>query len=118
MPDTSTASERSRPGPAGSGPLLPSNWPAHAADKVEQVVSAVRDKTTGPALVAVRGLVYGLLAAILGITALVLVSIALVRLLDVYIPGNTWKAHVIVGGVFTLSGMFLWRKRRARGEQS
>ncbi|HEX9992136.1 MAG TPA: hypothetical protein VGB14_04330 [Acidimicrobiales bacterium] len=92
---------------------IPDDWPAQAADTVVRVVGQVRDRTTGPAITVARGIVYGLLAAIAGIVAFVLLVAALVRLVDVLVPGEVWSAHLIVGAVLTLAGLLLWRKRRA-----
>ena len=83
-----------------------------------RVVGPVRDKTTGPAIKVTRGIVYGLLAALLGGAAGLLVAIALVRGLDEAIvqvvdSRETWAAHAIVGMLFTLAGLLLWSKRRA-----
>ena len=94
------------------------DWPTQATDLIVRVVGQVRDKTTGPALTVARGLVYGLLAALLGGTIAVLVAIAAVRGLDEGIEGvagsrETWAAHGIVGLLFTVVGLLLWRKRRA-----
>lgn len=102
----------------GTGHGSGQDWPAQAADLVARVVGQVRDKTTGPAVTAARGVVYGLLAAVLGTAALVLVAIAAVRALDELIEAivdsrETWAAHGIVGLVFTLVGLLLWSKRRA-----
>ncbi len=100
------------------------DWPNQAADTIVRVVGSVRDRTTGPAVSAARALVYGTLAAILGTTALVLLSILVVRglvlaldglleALDIDEPGRaTWIAHLLVGLVFTLGGLALWRKGR------
>lgn len=98
------------------------DWPAQAADMIVRVVGQVRDKTTGPVLTVARGVVYGLLAALLGGTAAVLVAIAAVRGIDEAIEGivdsrETWAAHLLVGLVFTLAGMLLWSKRRAPDER-
>lgn len=100
-----------KPGPGG-------DWPAQAADLIVRVVGQVRDKTTGPAITAARGVVYGLLAALLGGAAGILVAIAAVRGLDELIETiadsrETWAAHGIVGLLFTVVGLFLWSKRRA-----
>ena len=94
------------------------DWPAQAADLIVRVVGQVRDKTTGPVLTVARGVVYGLLAALLGGTAAVLLAIALVRGLDELIETlvdsrETWAAHGIVGLLFTLAGAYMWSKRRA-----
>lgn len=97
------------------------DWPAHAADLIVRVVGQVRDKTTGPVLTIARGIVYGLLAALLGGTAAILVAIAAVRGLDELIEAivdsrETWAAHGIVGLLFTAVGAFMWSKRRAPAE--
>ena len=111
-------SERSPAEPLRPATGTETDWPEQAADTIVRVVGQVRDKTTGPAITAARGVVYGLLAALLGTACLVMVSIALVRLIDVYLPDdvfgeeNTWVAHAIVGAVFSLAGCLLWRKRR------
>ena len=46
------------------------DWAAAAADTIDRVVEAIRDRTTKPAILASRGLVFGLIMAILGVTAL------------------------------------------------
>ena len=101
------------------------DWPAQAADTIVRVVGQVRDKTTGPAITVARGVVYGTLALILGITALVLLAIASVRILDVYLPewltgdDNTWAAHLIVGLVFSGFGLvLLFRFTRPRTDEA
>lgn len=103
--------------PEGTQPLS-DDWPSQAADTIVRVVGTVRDKTTGPAITAARAVVYGLLAALLGLTAFVLVAIAAVRILDVYLPESvfgpthTWAAHLLIGIVFSLAGLVAWTKRR------
>jgi hypothetical protein len=105
--------------PAGSAAAPASDWPAQAADTIERVVGSVRDKTTGPAITAARWVVYGTFALVVGTGVSVLVAIAAVRLLDVYLPDalfgeqHTWAAHLLVGALFSLSGMALWSRRSA-----
>lgn len=93
------------------------DWTTQAADTVERVVGGIRDKTTVPLTTVARALVFGLLAAVMGVAALVLVAIALVRILDTYLPGNVWAAHLLVGGIFTAAGGFLLRKATASREK-
>ena len=90
------------------------DWASQAADTIDRVVLGVRDKTTGPVERVARVLVYGLLAAIVGIAALVLLAVLVVRALDVAIPGEVWSAHLTAGGIFTLLGLFAWRKRSVK----
>jgi hypothetical protein len=93
-------------------PARNEDWTVQAADRIEGLVNAVRDKTTVPLTLVARGVVYGLLAAFAGGAAMVLVAIAGVRLIDVLTgAGNVWIAHASIGMLFTLIGVFLWRKR-------
>ncbi len=119
MADHSTSRAGVLPDPPGPGDGG-GDWPAQAADTIVRVVGTVRDKTTGPALTVARGLVYGLLALVLGSTALVLLAIGSVRLIDAYLPDavfgetHTWAAHLLVGLAFTGAGGVLWSMRRPR----
>ena len=90
------------------------DWAAQTADTIERVVGSVRGKTADPVEKIARVLVYGLVAGILGVAALVLLAVLLVRVLDVAIPGEVWPAHLIVGGIFTVAGAFFWRKRSVK----
>jgi hypothetical protein len=106
----------------GRSPTPDGDWPSQAADTIERVVGTVRDRTTKPALTVARAIVYGTFAVVVGITALVLAAISLVRIVDVYLPEdvfgeeNTWFAHLVVGLPFVVAGLFLWSRRRARSE--
>jgi hypothetical protein len=92
------------------------DWAVQAADTVERVVDSIRGKTTGPITTVARALVFGLLAAILGITALVLLIVGMVRAIDVYLPEDVWAAYALTGGIFFLVGLFLWTRRRRKGD--
>jgi hypothetical protein len=88
------------------------DWASQTADQIERVVVAIRSKTADPLERIVRIVVYGLVAGVLGIAAVVLLAVALVRAVDVAIPGEVWSAHLTVGGIFTIAGLFLWTRRR------
>lgn len=90
------------------------DWATQAADTIDRVVLGVRGKTTEPLERIARVLVFGLLAAIVGIAALVLFAVLWVRALDIAIPGEVWSAHLVAGGIFTVVGLFLWRKRTVK----
>jgi hypothetical protein len=94
-----------------SAPAPDGDWAARTADSIERVVLAVRDRTTRPVLQAGRAVVYALLAAILGIAAVVLLAILIVRLLTA-LTGKAWLAELIVGGVFCIVGIVLLILRR------
>jgi hypothetical protein len=98
-------------------PATEGDWAAQTADTIERVIGSVRGKTSEPVERFARVVVYGLVATLLGIAALVLLAIAIVRVIDVAIPGEVWPAHVITGGIFTVAGLLLWRKRRVKTVQ-
>ncbi|MGI8982986.1 MAG: hypothetical protein ACR2HM_00375 [Acidimicrobiales bacterium] len=101
--------------PTTGGAAPPSkDWAAEAADAIEGLVATVRDKTVGPLETVGRALVYGLLAAIVGLAAAVLATIAVVRGLNLALPGDVWVAHATAGGIFTLGGLLFWKKRTVK----
>jgi hypothetical protein len=95
-----------------AGGVLGGDWPVRATDTVERVVDTVRSKTTGPAIVISRAVVYGLVGLVLAVIALVLLLAAVLRALDAYLPQEVWLPYFILGGLTGLIGLVLWRKRR------
>jgi hypothetical protein len=111
MPDASPAPE--------SG----ADWPAQAAGTIVRLVEQVRDKTTGPAEKAARGVVYGALAGVVGLLVLVLLPVALIRELDeitqsIWGTHETYLAYAVVALLFTVAGMVLWSKRRPKADDA
>lgn len=94
------------------------DWTAQAADTVERLVTGLRDKTATPLTVVARAIVYGLLAAVMGLATAVLVIIGLLRAIDVYLPGEVWAAHLLLGGIFTVLGGLLLRTAGANKKVS
>src|SRR3990172_8544198 len=86
------------------------DWPKQAADTIERVVGAVRDKTVVPAQKATKAVVYGLLASFFIVTALTLLVIGGFRGL-VILTGEVWAAYGICGGILVLAGVFCWSRR-------
>ena len=93
------------------------DWASQTADQIEKVVVGLRSKTADPLDHIARIVVYGLLAGVLGIAALVLLIAGLVRAMDVWIPGEVWVAHTILGGILTVIGLFLWTERRKKSDE-
>lgn len=89
-----------------------SNWTTQVADKIEQVVVTVRDRTVTPAERAARMIVYGTFAAFCVLTSVFLLAVALFRVLTIPLP--VWAAWIVLGGIFIAGGAFLWT-RRTRG---
>jgi hypothetical protein len=96
----------------GRSPAPTDDWVAQSADTIERVVGTVRSKTTEPIDRVARILVYGVLAAILGVAIMVLLGITLLRVLDILLP--VWAAYAVLGGISTVAGLLLWRKRTSR----
>jgi len=116
---------------AGTGsPSTPArggdDWPAQAADTIVRVVGQVRDRTTGNAITAARGVVYGIIVGILATVALVLLWVLVYRGLVIGIgtllsafdadrAGRAnWITNIVLGIGFTGFGAFAWRKATTR----
>lgn len=110
---------------AQSGPPPPAtdhDWTTEAADRIEAVVTAVRDKTTVPVQKVAAAVVYGLVSGVLGAMALVLLLIGVFRL-HVFLPYHpegrrVWTSYMALGAIFLALGGFLWRKRSAQTKGS
>ena len=90
-------------------PLTDPNWAAELADTVERVVGTVRDKATKPAVHVTRGIVFGLLAMMLGVTR------GLQALLDLVVSWEraVYLSYLIVGGILCALGALFFRKRHS-----
>jgi len=81
------------------------------ADTIERLVGKVRDKTSVPLVTVARALVFGLLAAVMGVVVAVVAVVMLIRVIDVVTgEGNVWIAYLAVGGLFAVVGALLLRK--------
>jgi hypothetical protein len=93
------------------------DWPQQATETIVNLVDNVKHKTTEPATKAVRGLVYGIVIVLLGVPAVIMLLVGIVHLLnqistDVLGLG-VWLVYLVLGVIFTLAGLFMWRKRVA-----
>jgi hypothetical protein len=88
------------------------DWSARTADTIESAVDALREKTVAPLIKITRAIVYGILALIGLLVVGILLSIAFIRLLEVYAFENrVWIAYLLVGGIMTVLGLLVWMKR-------
>lgn len=111
-----------QPGDAPRPALKGGDWTVQAADTIERVVVGIRDKTSVPLTTVARALVYGLVAGVMGLTIGVFSAIVSVRVITAYlVRGEVWAAYLVVGGIFTLPGVFLLRKassaKTSRGDR-
>lgn len=121
MTDPNPRTEPRRAGPglvarsasddSGSGSGSGKDWTAQLADTIETVVGTARDKTIVPLRKVVRIVTRALLAALLLGAAAVAGGIGFFRLTNVYLPGDAWLAHIFLGGVFVLAGLFCFARR-------
>lgn len=91
------------------------DFAAEAAARVEGLVEVLRDRSVRPVTRIVQFMISGFVAIFLLLTMLVLVSVALVRVLDVYVfGGRVWASDALVGGIFALAGLFLIARRQRK----
>jgi hypothetical protein len=99
------------------------NWTAQATDTIETVVLTVKDKTTVPAQTAARGVVYGLVIAVVGVVLLVVTLVAAVRVADVWLLGWAGRVHgqhrlyiayLVLGMLSCAGGFTCWARRTAK----
>ncbi len=79
-----------------------------------RVVDSVNAKTTANVLLVAKGIVYGLLAAILGVALAVWFLVLIFRLIDNYLPvddDSSWDTWLLFGILSTIAGAVLWRMR-------
>jgi hypothetical protein len=88
-----------------------SDWTTEATDVIERTVATVRDRTVEPARAITRVVVYGLLAALIALPAVVMLTVGAFRGLVLLEQGYTWAAWVTLGGIFLLAGAFSWTRR-------
>jgi tetrahydromethanopterin S-methyltransferase subunit D len=100
-----------------ANPLTDPNWAPDLADTVERLVASVREKATRPAVHVARGVVFGTLAGILGLIAVVLLVVGATRgvqallVLGVSWPVAVYLSYFIVGGILCVVGLFLLHRR-------
>ncbi len=97
--------------------IVGEDWPAGLADRIVNFVEAVRSNTTDRVVWAARMAVYGLVAMVATVAVLILVTIALVRIADAYLPigagvgSATWAAHGFIGLLITVLAFGVWLAR-------
>ena len=100
-------------------PLTDPNWADETTDTVVRLVGNVRDKTTTPLVYAARGLVFGIVAAFLGLFAAVITLIMVTRGAQAALDNafdherSVYVSYLAVGTILSLAGLWLFRKRNA-----
>ena len=88
------------------------NLSDRALDAVDTVVAAVNNKAVRPAVVAARGVVFGVIIGVMAITIVVLLSVGFIRITTVYLfDGKVWISYLVLGAIFSGGGFFAYTKR-------
>ncbi|HEX8769409.1 MAG TPA: hypothetical protein VF711_01430 [Acidimicrobiales bacterium] len=102
--------------PPALPPAPDDDWTVDVLDRIDALIEKVRSNSTDRLARVARLVVVGLLIAIMAVTALVLVTIALVRALDEAIPGRVWVVYLGLGAILAVIGAFLWSQKAPRPE--
>jgi hypothetical protein len=98
---------------------LGEDLPGKAMGFIDLVVDTINDRLIRPVILVGRAIVFGLLIAALVIVFAVVVSVAALRLLDVYAFANhVWISYAILGALFCIVGLIAWSKRTAPSQKS
>src|SRR5438270_7932929 len=73
------------------------DWASETADRIDHLIATVRSQTTDRVVSIARLVVFGLLAAVMGGMAGVLLVVAAVRALDELIPQEVWLTYLVLG---------------------
>lgn len=110
------------PAPAATTETRKDDFVTQIVDRIVDTIAMIRENTVGRVETVARIVVYGLFLGIIGIFALITLTIVFVRLvviatdlvLDIFDEGDNhqvWFAHLFVGIVFSIGGAVLWKKR-------
>ena len=81
-----------------------------ALDAVDTVVATVNDKAVRPAIVAARGIVFGVVIAVVAVTVFVLFCVGFIRVTT--IAGHRiWASYIVLGLLFSAVGAVLYARR-------
>jgi hypothetical protein len=83
---------------------------ARALDTVDTVVATVNDRAIRPAVVAARGVVFGVIIGVLAVAVLILFCVMFIRITT--IAGHKiWASYIVLGLLFSLVGAILYSRR-------
>jgi hypothetical protein len=81
-----------------------------ALETIDTVVATVNDRAVRPAIVAARGIVFGIVIAVVGVTVVVLFCVGFIRLTT--IAGHRiWASYIVLGLIFSVVGAILYSRR-------
>ena len=86
------------------------DYASRIADLLEEIATRVRSMTVDRVEKAAKWTAIGIVIFMLALLLLIFVLIGLFRILGTLMPVEL--AYLLVGGIFLLVGVFLWRQRR------
>jgi uncharacterized membrane protein len=102
-----------------ANPLTDPNWATETTDKLVTLIDTVRSQTTQKVVYAARGAVFGVIAVMLGVFIAVIALVGSMRglqaLLELAVGWEraVYLSYFVVGGILSLVGLVLFRKRNA-----
>jgi len=79
----------------------------------DHALDLVHDNVLRPLLIAGRAVAFGMIALVAAVVVILALVIGLTRLLNVYVfAGHEWLTYAVLGAVFSVTGMIIWRWRR------
>ena len=102
-----------------ANPLTDPNWATETTDKLVGLIDSVRSQTTQKVVYAARAAVFGVIALMLGTLIAIITSIGLMRglqsLLELAVGWDraVYLSYFIIGGILSVVGLVLFRKRNA-----
>lgn len=96
-----------RPGAAGPD----AHWADQATDTIVRTVDSVRERTSGPAITAVAGVVYGIVATVALTVIVILLTAAAIRGLELLLWGKVWLAYLVLAVACLAGGLVCWSRR-------
>lgn len=100
-----------------ANPLTDPNWATETTDRLVGFIDTVRSQTTQKVVYAARGAVFGVIAVILGAFIAIITLVGLLRglqaLLELAVGWDraVYLSYLIFGGLLSLIGLMLFRKR-------
>jgi hypothetical protein len=83
---------------------------ARALETIDTVVATVNDRAVRPAIVAARGIVFGVIIGVVAVCVITLFCVAFIRVST--IAGHkVWASYIVLGLVFCGVGAFLYSRR-------
>jgi hypothetical protein len=80
---------------------------------IDNVVDTLHDRVIRPILLVGRSVAFSFIIAFSLLVVAVALCVALLRLLDVYaFPEHQWASWALLGLLFTVGGLVIWRNRR------